>query len=227
MIARHGEYSQNESECNIPQQVAVTNNTLSITTAAQTSTCGDFNPDGTVSHAPAAWPYITGDIQWKSLNFTHGTVEIQAKFPARATSLWPATWLLGSNCQSTNPFTGETGIGGCPSIGGSGYEEIDMTECYGSAWCQFHIANPGFALGNGCDAIYNNVDTNVHTFKMVWTSSGVTQYMDGVIHSTCNQTMNNPMFLIMQTQTGGNGGTPNNASLPAGLVVNYVKVTQP
>jgi len=35
------------------------------------------------------------------------------------------------------------------------------------------------------------------------------------------------MFLLIQTQTGGAGGTPNNSSLPAELVVNYVKVTQP
>jgi hypothetical protein len=51
--------------------------------------------------------------------------------------------------------------------------------------------------------------------------------MDGVAFSTCQQKMSNPMFLIIQTQTGGAGGTPNNAALPAGLVVNYVKVTQP
>jgi hypothetical protein len=36
-----------------------------------------------------------------------------------------------------------------------------------------------------------------------------------------------PMFLIMQIQTGGNGGTPNNALLPATLAVDYVRVTQP
>jgi Glycosyl hydrolases family 16 len=225
VIARHGEYSQNETECNIPQQVTVANG-LTITAAAQTWTCGDFHPDGTVWHTPTAWPYITGDIQWKSFNFTHGTVVIQATFPAHATTLWPATWLLTATCQSTNPFTAESGSG-CPYIGGPGYGEIDMTECFGSTWCQFHVANPDFALGNGCDATYNNVDTNVHTFKTVWNASGITQYVDGVALSTCGQTMNNPMFLIIQIQTGGNGGTPNNALLPASLVVNYVKVTQP
>jgi hypothetical protein len=35
------------------------------------------------------------------------------------------------------------------------------------------------------------------------------------------------MFLIIQTQTGGAGGTPNNAYLPATLNIDYVKVTQP
>ena len=102
-ISRHGEYSQDETECNIPQQVSV-NNGLTITTAAETWTCGDFNPDGTVWHTPTAWPYVSGDIQWTSLNFTYGTVEVRAKFPDQRTSLWPAIWLLSSNCQSTNPF---------------------------------------------------------------------------------------------------------------------------
>jgi hypothetical protein len=225
VISRHGEYSQQETECNIPQQVAV-NNGLTITTAAQSWVCGDFNPNGTVWHTPSSWPYITGDIQWKSLNFTYGTVEIRAKFPDQRTSLWPATWLLGSNCQSTNPFTGETGVGTCSNLGSAGYTEIDMTECYGSGWCQFHVANPNFGIGNGCDATYT-VDTNYHTFKTVWSSSGITQSMDGVAETTCNQKLSNPMFLLIQTQTGGSGGTPNNAHLPATLVVEYVKVTQP
>jgi hypothetical protein len=37
--------------------------------------------------------------------------------------------------------------------------------------------------------------------------------------------MNQPLFLIIQTQTGGVGGTPSN--LPTTLNVDYVKVTQP
>jgi hypothetical protein len=224
VISRHGEYSQDETECNIPQQVSVANG-LTITTAAQTWTCGDYNPDGTVWHTPTSWPYVSGDIQWTSLNFTYGTVEVRAKYPDQRTSLWPSIWLLSSNCQKTNPFTGSTGVGTCPN-GTTGYTEIDMTECYGSAWCDFHVANPSFGIGNGCDAYYA-VDTNFHTFTTVWTSSGIKQYMDGVLETTCNQNLVQPMFLIIQTQTGGQGGTPNNSFLPANLVVDYVKVTQP
>jgi hypothetical protein len=36
-----------------------------------------------------------------------------------------------------------------------------------------------------------------------------------------------PMFLIIQTQTGGNAGNLSSSSLPATLMVDYVKVTQP
>ena len=226
LISRHGEYTQNETECNIPQQVSVANSLLTITAAVGPATCGDFNIDGSVRKTPTPWPYITGDVQWKTLNFTYGTVTISGKMPAQNTSLWPAFWLLGSNCQVTNIYSGDTGFGGCPNVGGGNYTEIDMVECYGSGWCQFHIANPSFGIGNGCDATYA-VDTNFHTFQTVWTPTSVSQYMDGVLEATCNQSLSNPMFLIMQIQTGGVGGTPNNAALPAGMEVDFVRVTQP
>jgi hypothetical protein len=226
VISRHGEYAQNETECNIPQQVSVANSILTITAAVGPATCGDFNIDGTVRTPPASWPYITGDIQWNIRNFTYGTVTIRGKMPAQSTSLWPAFWLLGSNCQNANKFSGDTGFGGCPNLGQSSYTEIDMVECYGSGWCQFHIANPSFGIGNGCDATYA-VDTNFHTFQTVWTPTSIKQYMDGVLETTCNQSLSNPMFLIMQIQTGGVGGTPNNILLPANMEVDFVKVTQP
>ena len=248
VISRHGEYTQNETECNIPQQVADPSSATGTVTAVTITnalnaaqylpsgapnpnavTCGDFNPDGTVRTAPSWWPYITGDIQWSSFNFTYGTVEIRAKFPSSKSNTWPATWLLGSNCQATNPYTGDTGVGTCPNIGQADYIEIDMTECYNSTspWCQFHVANPGFGIGNGCDAVYPVADTNWHVYDTVWTASSVKQYMDGVLVSTCNQSLAKPMFLIIQTQTGGVSGNPNSAYLPATLSIDYVKVTQP
>ena len=220
VISRHGEYAQGETECNIPQMVSVANSILTIKTVAQATTCGDFNTDGTVRHAPASWPYATGAIQWTNLNFTYGTVEIRAQFPAKSTQVWPATWMLGTNCQLTNIYTADTGYSSCPNFGASGYRELDLTECFGSTWCQFNAYNPGDA----CQSSYS-VDNNYHIFTTVWTASSVTQAVDGVTVSTCNLSMNQPLFLIIQTQTGGVGGTP--ANLPATLNIDYVKVTQP
>jgi hypothetical protein len=81
IISRHGEYAQNETECNVPQDVTVGSGMLDISTVASNTTCGDFNLDGSVRHAPSVWPYATGGIQWKSFNFTYGTVSYRAKFP--------------------------------------------------------------------------------------------------------------------------------------------------
>ena len=225
VISRHGEYSQQETECNIPQQVSVADSLLTITAAVGPAICGDFNVDGSVRTPASSWPYITGDVQWTSLNFTYGTIEIRGKMPPKNTNLWPAFWLLGSNCQTANKFSGDTGFGGCPNLGQGGYTEIDMVECY-TGNCQFHIANPNFGIGNGCDANYT-WDSNMHTFKTVWTATNIKQYVDGNLVTTCNQSLSRPMFFIMQIQTGGVAGTPSNGTLPASMAVDYVKITQP
>ena len=236
VVSRHGEYAQSETECNVPQAVAQAPGAVTITTTAAASSCGNFNANGTVDTAAASWPYTTGDIQFASFNFSPGgaggsanclgtcNVTVVGKMPASDTGLWPAFWLLGSNCQDSNKWSGDTGFDGCPDLGASGYTEIDTTECYGSGWCQFHVANPSFGIGNGCDAVYA-VDTSTHVFKTVWTASKIEQYLDGTKVTTCNESLTNPMFFIAQIQTGGAGGTPNDNHLPASLVLNSVKIT--
>lgn len=101
-----------------------------------------------------------------------------------------------------------------------------MVECFSpSPWCQFNVFNPSYSnLGPACDQVPYTVDTNWHVFKTVWSATSIQQYLDGTLVTTCNQSMSNNMFLIMQTQTGGVGGTPNNSYLPANLNVDYVRI---
>lgn len=229
VINRHGEYAQFETECNVPSAVSVANNILTITTTKQQAYCGDFNLDGTVRTNPTWWPYTTGDVQWTNLSFTFGTVTYRARFPAQATSTWPAIWLLGSNCQATNIVTADVGYDTCPALGAPGYVEIDMTECYGSSWCQLALDQP--SSFPTCQ--YPVVDDNWHTYSMTWTSSAISVAVDGM-PTGCSYSAANgyvipqtPMFLIIQTQTGGSGGTPNDSTLPTTLQVSNVTVTQP
>lgn len=228
VISRHGEYAQDETECNTPGQVSVAGGVMTISTIAQATVCGDFNLDGSVRHQPASWPYNTGDIQWKTFNFTYGTVSVRAKFPPKSTSTWPAIWLLGANCQATNIMTADVGYSTCPNIETSSYEEIDNTECFANTWCQLAMSQPG----SWASCTYHTpVDSNWHTYSMVWSKTGVAAYVDG--ESTgCDFTSaagykipSQPMFLIIQTQTGGVGGTP--ANLPTTFQVSNVTVTQP
>jgi len=230
VISRHGEYAQNETECNIPSAITQANSNVTITATAHSYTCGDwYGPaPGTVRTAPSSWSYSTGDMQWNTFHFQYGTVILRGRMPSSVTYLWPAFWLLGSNCQDSNKFTGDTAnIGdGCPNLGSSGYIEIDMVECYNSGgWCQFHIANPGFGIGGNCDVNYP-VDTNYHVWTLHWTASAITIDMDGTPEngSGCNQKLNGPMFFINQIQTGGVGGAPRNANLPASSSIDYIKV---
>ena len=91
-------------------------NGLVITTLATAYTCGDWNNDGTVRTSPSSYPYTTGDVQWNTFSFMYGTLEYRAAYPASSTKLWPAHWMLGTNCQSANKYTGDTGTPGNPSI---------------------------------------------------------------------------------------------------------------
>jgi hypothetical protein len=227
VISRHGEYAQSETECNVPGAIGAGNGQLTITTSNTPATCGDFNTDGTGRTSPARWPYSTGDLQWNTFNFKYGTVIYSASVPSSATDLWPGLlWMLTSACQTTNKYSGDTGFSGCPNAGSSGYTEIDPFECYNGnvGWCQFHVANPGFGIGGGCDASIPIRDTDFHTIMLIWTPSSIKQYTDGVLKSTCNQSLSSPMFLIVQTQTGGVGGTPENSLLPTTAAMRYVKV---
>jgi hypothetical protein len=227
VINRHGEYAQSETECNVPGAVTV-NNGLTISTSAQSATCGDFNLDGSVRHSPSSWPYTTGDVQWTSFAFTYGTVTYRAKFPNQGTSTWPAIWLLGSNCQATNIVTADTDYSTCPLLQAPGYVEMDLTECFGGVWCQLAMAQP--SSWPECDY---HIDDNWHTFSFVWTPSAISIAVDGQ-PTGCGFSAANgyaipstPMFLLIQTQTGGIGGTPNDTNLPTTLQVSSVTVTQP
>lgn len=225
IIQRRGPPSQGENECNTAGAVTVGGGNLTITTSATPATCGD------AVTTPSQQPYTSGDVQWTSLNFTYGTVEVRAKFPPQNTGTWPAIWLLGANCQAANLINGseDTAFDGCPAQGDSAYQEIDAVECDPRGWCHIVVAQGADGWSSLCSF---PVDANWHVFDLTWNASTVSMSVDGVATgcSFPNTSLHGPMFLIMQTQTtdsNGVGGQVNNANLPTTLQVDYVKVTQP
>jgi hypothetical protein len=233
IVNRHGEYAQDENECNAASGVSV-NNGLTITLTAAALNCGDFNIDGTVRNAPASWPYTTGDIQTKAFNFRYGTVTVTGTLPNLNTTTWPAIWFLQADCQVTNFYTADTGYSTCPSYdtaGSPGYQEIDMVECWSGNGCQMALHN-----GNGApaDQICNYAaDTTQHTYVMSWGPSAISLTRDGV--QVCNFTANVPnvpMFMLIQNQACVArppcvSGPPTNANLPAVMTVSSVSITAP
>jgi len=148
--------------------------------------------------------------------------------------MWPAVWLLDADCQKTNPLTADVGYHGCPDITSADYTEIDMLECDLNNWCQLALANEANtgSAGPGFPTCGFPVDTRFHTFSLVWTERSIAVSMDGhptgCAYSSPAWTIpSKPMFLIIQTQTGGAGGAPHDALLPASWQVDFVKVTQP
>lgn len=222
-LNRSGPGSQSENLCNKPEAVTVSGGILTITTSATQATCGD------AVTAPSTFPYTSGSIQWTNLNFTCGTVEIRAKFPARTTGTWPALWLLGSNCQAANIVNGSEAVPfmGCPAQGDAAYREIDMVECDTRSWCHLVLAQGTFGWGQFCDF---PVDANWHVFSLGWNASTLTVSVDGTqVCSKPNDSIKGPVFLILQTQTTyawGVGGQVNNAALPTTFQIDYVRVTQ-
>jgi len=230
VISRHGEYTQNETECNVPTAISVANSAVTINTTQSAYICGDFiatpgATQGNIRTAPTSWPWSTGDLQWNTFNFQYGTVLINAKLPPKTDSLWPAFWLLTSGCQTSNKYTGDTSGSGtdpsCPNYGTSGYTEIDIDE-----WNppQFHVANPGFSLGGGCDwTSPTELDQNYHLWQMNWTPSAITLSIDGSLKTTCNTAISGNMFYIQQIQTSNSCANTSWCS-PGSMVVDFVKI---
>jgi hypothetical protein len=229
VISRHGEYSQSENECNVPGAISQSPGLVTITTSSTSSTCGNFNADGTTHTAAASWPYKTGDFQMNKFSFSPSgncggtcTLTIVGKLPPFAAYVWPSFWLLGSNCQDANKWSGDTGFDGCPDLGSSGYQEVDMVECW-EGYCGFHAYNPG----NVCAFAENISDSASHTFKMVWTGSSISISVDGNSQGVCSTKMAGPLFLITQTQTCSScsEGPPVNSKLPVSFQMQSVSVT--
>jgi beta-glucanase (GH16 family) len=181
---RPGDSSNKEIQCYKPSNVTETGGNLVITTMPDTS-CAGFN-------------YTSGMVQWKSLNFTYGTVEIRAKLPDVGT--WPALWFLGYNCQTSNVT--DPGICPWPQPGSN---EIDMTEVMGNRSYinqQIHSTGTG---DPGCTAIISDSSQNWHTYRLEWQPGLLVWKVDGI--ATCTITTgvpNTSMFLIINTamQTG-------------------------
>jgi beta-glucanase (GH16 family) len=161
-------------------------------------------------------------------------VTARAKFPPKASGTWPAIWLLGANCQNTNPHTADVGYDSCPAIGSASYAEIDMVECDLNNWCQLALAN--YANTGSGGQLFPTcgypTDGRFHIFTLTWTARAVSVAVDGqstgCAYSSPGWTIpSTPMFLIIQTQTGGVGGKPVDALLPARLEIDFVRVTQP
>ena len=233
VISRHGEYSQDENECNIPDAISTSSGPqdsggLTITTNNNAYTCGDFNDDGTVKTSPASWPYRTGDLQWTSLSFTYGTVTIRGKIPAAASAVWPAYWFLDTRCQNQNIYNGSAS-----ACSDSSYAEIDMAEfisngSYTGTW-------PSISVFNGtspstCRSAQTPIDTNFHTYVMTRSAGALSETIDGVSTGCSfsgNSVTNSPVFAIIQVQTatGALGpGPPNNAVLPVTMVTDFMQV---
>jgi hypothetical protein len=62
-----------------------------------------------------------------------------------------------------------------------------------------------------------------HTFGVLWTTTSVTFVYDGAVVGTIDESLDSPMYIIMENSIGDYGGP---TTLPATVTVRYVRVWQ-
>tara|TARA_B100000780_G_scaffold82551_1_gene56380 strand:+ start:4186 stop:4983 length:798 start_codon:yes stop_codon:yes gene_type:complete len=154
-------------------------------------------------------------------DFKYGEVHIKAKLP-KGQGTWPALWMLGKNIDIVGwPFCGEADI----------MEHGDGQ--LGLVSSAVHLANSDgnhyFLRG---DQLIENVTSDFHIYKIVWSSDKMEFFVDDKKHHefTINSSMpfNQPFFLILNIAMGGDFTNdnidPNFTS--ATMEIDYVRVYQ-
>ena len=210
-LNRPGDESNSEQQCYYPSNSTVSGGYLNIVTKPDT-TC----PPSTTGYK---LNYSSDMVQWRTFNFLYGTLDVRAKMPGQNT--WPAIWLLGNDCQTSN-VTSADNIGTC-NWDAPGSEEVDMAEFLGGTSKtgvneQIHST----VLGNpGCSATVTDASLNYHVYTLVWTPTSIVWKIDGVTTCTQNVSISHPLFLMMNTALTSTGSV----SSQQNMSVDYVRVT--
>jgi len=214
VMNQHGDLSNDEPECYMTANTGAQNGMLTETARAQTVNCGDGT--GTAS-------YTSGAVQMKSFNFTYGTVDVRARM-AGGRGTWPAIWLLGADCQHPTWLSSN-----CPWPD-PGSDEIDISEIIGGDLTTVHQTLISGDARQTCSPSTSDVSTSWHTYTLDWEPGRLTFKIDGSASCTMTDSSvpSHPMFLIIDTAVGGNGGgAVENSTLPQTTSVDYVRIRTP
>ena len=169
------------------------------------------------------------------MSFKYGTLEARIKLPQVGNGLWPAFWMLGSSI----------GLDGWPKSG-----EMDILEAGATPFQTAGTVNKSISgalhwwdeTGAGSQADFGQVTqlpTNFyddyHLYKLDWTPTTITMYVDGTSFFTMDISAANksefrePAFVILNLAVGGNYvgiSDPNKitAPLPGKMLVDYVRL---
>ncbi len=171
-----------------------------------------------------------GDITSGRLNSKKKKDWLYGKFEARAILLggngtWPAIWTL----SSTNPY------GGWPKSG-----EIDIVEFLGkdpnevhfTIHCDTYVHSKSNAKSS--TRVIGTINTEYHTYGLEWGPDEIRGYVDGEQYFTFENEnsgwqswpYDSPFHWILNVAMGGWGGTIDDSTLPARMIVDYVRVWQ-
>jgi len=171
--------------------------------------------------------------------FKYGTLEARIQLPDTADGLWPAFWLLGNNFPGIAwPNCGEVDI--LESGSDAGIQEGRQNEKINSA---LHYSNStnGYEYVtqwiNASDYINtNDISAAYHLYKVAWTPTDLTFYIDDVQFATWDITaahfaeFHQPHFPILNIAIGGWNyvkiNDPNliTATFPAHMRVDWIRL---
>jgi beta-glucanase (GH16 family) len=201
--------------------------------------------------APENRQFTSGRINTSGkFNFKYGTIEARIKLPNLQNGLWPAFWMLGANYPTDGwPKSGEM------DILEAGFKDDWMNNVANKKnnttihWFQdnFQTLDPaapgdgwwGNASKTGSTTIPGNFYDGFHTFRLSWTTTTITGYVDGVQYYTFDipaadanitEFSSNPFYVILNLAVGGTNfvGITDpaqiTAPMPAQMQVDYIRV---
>ena len=165
---------------------------------------------------PGIFQYTQGLVtSHDKFDFTHGYVEIRAKYPG-GKGLWPCLWLMPQH-------------NGWPP-------EFDIAEYYAGQRTMHH----GLAYGGLYDSAWDSTwdhetdfETDWHTYALEWTRGRAVWTIDGVVRKTiaADYVPEKAMYLVLSNSVSsefGPSGEPDEKTVfPNSFSIDYVRVYQP
>jgi beta-glucanase (GH16 family) len=165
---------------------------------------------------PGTFNYTQGLItSADKFAFTHGLVEIRAKYPGGA-GLWPCLWLMPQH-QSWPP-------------------EFDIAEYYAGQKTMHHGLAHGGLYNSSWDSLWDKVtdfESDWHVYALEWTPGRAVWFIDGVPRKeiVADYVPDTPMYLILSNSISsifGPSGEPDEKTVfPNAFAIDYVRVYQP
>lgn len=225
LASRDGDQSNSEQQYYVPARVSL-DGSSNLVLHAQS---GSVTLPGYAGASPPFYAgsnvtrsYTSGMVTWRSFSFTYGKVQVSAKAPQGA-QLWPAIWMMGSNCQNTTPYDPDN-VGTC-AWSSAGSEECDIMEIQEGAGASISTYNANYfstsSMGGPTHAV-SAASTTYHTYEADWSAGSVSWLLDGSSWTSFSTSIESgPMFLIMNTAIQP-GGTP--SFTQPDLIVDWVRV---
>ena len=169
------------------------------------------------------------------LTFRYGTIEARIKMPDLANGLWPAFWTLGNNFKDVGwPHCGELDI---VEMGSSDSITRGLVNRWVGSTAHWELNENHVYYGRSLVTV-SDLNDDYHIFKMDWTPSLVTTYLDDqeiwaidITPESCSDCseFHQPHFMILNMAVGGTypGLLDNSqitATMPAEMLVDYVRI---